>query len=136
MGNNEQHERPSYTFQVWMGQWRLTTLDTEGCFFVLRFLLRAFRSRKTDDSFWTFLERFLLAEDYQKSAIDYESRTYTCKDLLGYAGTLPAEQARALLAYLSECYAEEGDRAFWNCVSEAIQLYTVAPYEGRVGGTA
>lgn len=136
MDNNERRERPSYTFQVWMGQWRLTTLDTEGCLFVLRFLLRAFRSKRPEDHFWGFLERFLMAEDHQKSTFDYECRTWSTKDLLVYAGTLPAEQARALLAYLSECYAEEGDRSFWNSVSEAVQLYSIAPYDGPAGGTA
>ena len=136
MDNNERRERPSHTFQIWMGQWRLTTLDTQGCLFVLRFLLRAFRSRRPDDNFWGFLERFLFAEDHRKSTIDYESRTCSCKDLLAYAGTLPAEEARALLAYLSECYAEENDRTFWNSVSEAIQLYAIAPYDGPAGGTA
>ena len=119
-----------------MGQWRLTTLDTEGCMFVMRFLLRAFRSRKPEDKFWSFLERFLFAEDRQQSAIEYEYCQHTTKDLLAYAGTLPPEQARALVAYLSECYASEGDRLFWNTVSEAIQLYTVAPYDGPPAGTA
>jgi hypothetical protein len=136
MDNNAQRERPAYAFQVWMGQWRLTTLDTEGCMFVLRFLLRAFRSRRPEDRFWSFLERFLFAEDRRKSETDYEYCSHTARDLLAYAGTLPAEQARALVAYLSECYAAEGDRLFWTTVSEAIQLYTIAPYDGPPAGTA
>lgn len=119
-----------------MGQWRINTLDTEGCMFVLRFLLRAFRSRRPEDMFWSFLERFLFAEVYRETTVDYEYCNHTSKDLLGYAGTLPPEQARALLAYLSECYATDSDRAFWSTVSEAIQLYTVAPFEGSTAGTA
>lgn len=122
--------------QVWMGQWRLANLDTEGCMFVLRFLLRAFHSRKPEDKFWSFLERFLFAEDHQQVAVDYENCTRLPKELISYATGLAPEQARALVAFLSECYAEEGDRTFWNTVSEAIQLYTVAPYEGRSAGTA
>lgn len=134
--DNARRELPSYTFQVWMGQWRLTTLDSEGCMFVLRFLLRAFRSRNPEDRFWSFLERFLFSEDHQKSAVDFEGRTYAVKDLLAFAAALSPEQARALVAYLSECYASEGDRSFWSIVSEAIQLYTVAPCDGPTRGTA
>jgi len=136
MDKNAQGESPAYAFQVWMGQWRLTTLDTEGCMFVLRFLLRAFRSKKPEDRFWNFLERFLFAEANRQSAADYEFCAHTAKDLLAYAVTLPPEQARALVAYLSECYAVEGDRLFWTTVSEAVQLYTIAPYDGPVAGTA
>jgi hypothetical protein len=133
---NTQHERPSSAFQVWMGQWRLTTLDAEGCMFVLRFLLHSFRARRPDDRFWSFLERFLFAEDCQKANVDYERRTCSTKDLLVCAGALASDQARALVAYLSECYAADGDRSFWAAVSEAIELYRVAPYEGLSGGTA
>lgn len=136
MNNNTPSELSSNAFQVWMGQWRLTTLETEGCMFVLRFLLRAFRSRRPEDKFWGFLERFLFAEEHQQSAVDYEFCTHPSRELLGHAGTLPPEQARALLSYLSECYAAEGDRTFWSTVSEAVQLYTVAPFDGSVAGTA
>lgn len=136
MDNNARRELSSNAFQVWMGQWRLTTLDTEGCMFVLRFLLRAFRSRRPEDKFWAFLERFLFAEDHQQAAVDYEYSTHTCKDLMAHAATLSPDQARALVAFLSECYASEGDRTFWATVSEAIQLYTVAPCDGTPAGTA
>lgn len=134
--DNARRGAPSYSSQVWIGQWRLTTLDTDGCMFVLRFLLHAFRSKRPEDQFWSFLERFLFSEDHQNSAVDYECRTHAVKDLLTYAGTLPPEQARALVAYLSECYATESDRSFWSTVSEAIQLYTVAPCDGPARGTA
>jgi hypothetical protein len=136
MDNNARRELSSNAFQVWMGQWRLTTLDTEGCMFVLRFLLRAFRSRRPEDKFWGFLERFLFAEEHRQVAVDYEYCTHTPRDLLACAATLPPEQARALVAFLSECYAAEGDRSFWSTVSEAIQLYTVAPCDGPPAGTA
>lgn len=114
-----------------MGQWQISTLETEGCMFVLRFLLRAFHSRRPEDKFWTFLERFLFAEEQQGADDVY--RSCTAKDLLAYAATLPPEQARALVAYLSECYGAENDRVFWATVSEAVQLYTVAPYDGYAG---
>jgi hypothetical protein len=121
--------------QVWMDQWRLAALDSEGCMFVLRFLLRAFCSRRSDDDFWKFLQQFLFGEEATSSALSYE-RVQSAKQLLAQAGALDSHQARALMAYLSQCYATGGDRLFWNVVSEAIQLYTVAPYSGRSGGMA
>lgn len=135
MDQNAQREVSSNAFQVWMGQWRLSTLDTDGSMFVLRFLLRAFRSRRSDDRFWQFLHQFLFSEDDQENTVDDEELP-TSKDLLCYAGTLQPDQARALVAYLSECYALEEDRLFWTTVSEAIQLYSVPPYSGRSAGTA
>jgi len=135
MDQNAQRELSSNAFQVWMGQWRLSTLDTEGCMFVLRFLLRAFRSRRQDDRFWQLLQQFLFAEDDQGAAVSGEF-SVTSKDLLGHAGMLQPNQVRALVAYLGECYAEESDRLFWTTVTEAIQLYAVPPYSGRSAGTA
>jgi hypothetical protein len=135
MDNNAQRELSPGAFQVWIGQWRLASLDREGCMFVLRFLLRAFRSRPSEDNFWRFLEQFLFTDEEQDNAEDYE-RLQTAKDLLVHASALNPDQARALMAYLSQCYASDSDRSFWNIVSEAIQLYTVAPYPGRAGGTA
>jgi hypothetical protein len=135
MHNNAQREMSPSAFQVWIGQWRLASLDREGCMFVLRFLLRAFRSRPSDDNFWEFLERFLSADEQMEVSDEYD-RVKTARDLLAHASVLNPDQARALMAYLSQCYASEDDRFFWNTVSEAIQLYTVAPYAGRSGGTA
>ena len=135
MDNDAQRELSPAAFQVWIGQWRLASLDREGCMFVLRFLLRAFRNRRSEDNFWRFLEEFLFSDEEQEDADDYE-RGQTAKDLLVHAGSLNPDQARALMAYLSQCYATDSDRFFWNTVSEAIQLYTVAPYPGRAGGTA
>lgn len=135
MDNDAQREMSPGAFQVWMGQWRLASLDREGCMFVMRFLLRAFRPRPSADNFWRFLEQFLSADEEPKASDAYD-RVKTARDLLAHASTLDADQARALMAYLSECYASDGDRFFWNTVSEAIQLYTVAPYPGRSGGTA
>jgi hypothetical protein len=131
MDNNAQRELPCSAFQVWMGQWRLTTLDTEGCLFVLRFLLRAFSSRRPDDRFWRFLREFLFADQ-----IEDDSSVPSAKELITCAGGLKPDQARALVAYLGECYAAETDRQFWLTISEAIQLYTVAPYTGRAAGSA
>lgn len=136
MDNKVRNELPLGAFQIWMGQWQLTTLDTDGCMFVLSFLLRAFRCRQPEDKFWDFLERFLFAEDHSEPSVEDEDGVRSAQNLLAYAGTLPPEQARALMAYLSECYSTEEDRGFWMTVSEAIQLYTVAPYGGRSAGNA
>jgi hypothetical protein len=130
MDNNARRELPCSAFQVWMGQWRLTTLDTEGCLFVLRFLLRAFSSRRPDDRFWKFLREFLLSDQVDDSSVS------SAKELMTHAVSLKPDQARALVAYLGECYAAETDRQFWLTISEAIQLYTVAPYTGRAAGSA
>jgi len=135
MDNNTQSGLPASAFQVWMGQWRLTTLDTEGCMFVLRFLLRAFSARRPEDLFWKFLRDFLFSENDQETSAE-DALFSSSRDLLTHAATLKPEQARALVAYLGECYATESDRQFWAAISEAIQLYTVAPYTGRSGGTA
>jgi len=135
MNHNAQSDLSSNAFQVWMGQWRLTALDTEGCMFVLRFLLRSFSARRPEDKFWGFLTQFLFEEDDQENT-EFEAPGFTSKDLLGYAGGLNPDQARALVAYLGECYAEESDRQFWSTVGEAIQLYTVAPYSERSAGSA
>lgn len=134
MDHNAQSGLHSNAFQVWMSQWQLAALDAEGCMFVLRFLLRSFSARRPDDSFWRFLAQFLFAEDPESAA--YGEQSCTSRDLLGYAGSLKPEHARALMAYLGECYAEESDRLFWATVSDAIQLYAVAPYSGRSAGTA
>ena len=136
MNNNLRNELPLGAFQIWMGQWQLTTLDTDGCTFVLRYLLRAFRGRKPEDNFWDFLDRFLFAEDRRESSLADGDGAHSAEDLLAYAATLPPEQARALMAYLSECYSTEDDRGFWSIVTEAIQLYTVPPYGGRSAGNA
>ena len=126
-------ETSSNAFQVWMGQWRLTTLDREGSLFVLRFVLSAFRSRRPEDNFWTFLGRFLFESE---DSLEITECSEACKVLLVQAAALSADQAQALMAYLSECYADTNDRLFWKAVSDAIQLYAVAPYSGRSGGNA
>lgn len=135
MSHNAQSGLSADAFQVWIGQWQLTALDTEGCMFVLRFLLRSFSAKRPEDKFWRFLKQFLFAEDDQENT-EFEEPGFTSKDLLGYAGSVNPDHARALVAYLGECYAEENDRLFWSTVGEAIQLYTVAPYSGRSAGTA
>lgn len=133
MDHNAQSGLRSDAFQVWISQWQLAALDTEGCMFVLRFLLRSFSARRPEDKFWRFLAQFLF--DDKESTADGQELC-SSKDLLGHAGSLNPDHARALVAYLGECYAEDNDRLFWGTVSEAIQLYTVAPYSGRSAGTA
>ena len=133
MENQFAQETNSNAFQVWMGQWRLTKLDREGSLFVLRFVLCAFRSRRPEDRFWDFLERFLFETDDDTGMEEFGQER---KELLAHAGSLSPDQAQALMAYLSECYATAEDRLFWRTVSDAVQLYEVAPYSGRSGGTA
>ena len=112
----------SNAFQAWIGQWRLNTLDSMGCSFVLRFVLSAFRSKRPDDRFWSFLTQFF------EITADNPQTTWA---LLARAGALEPEGARALLDHLSQSYAAPGERFFWSTVSEAIQLYMVAPLERR-----
>ena len=133
MDHNAQSGLRSDAFQVWMSQWQLAALDTEGCMFVLRFLLRSFSARRPEDRFWKFLAQFLFEDE---ESIATGQQLWSSRDLLGHAGSLSPGHARALVAYLGECYAEDNDRLFWGTVSEAIQLYTVAPYSGRSAGTA
>lgn len=133
MDHNAQSGLRSDAFQVWMSQWQLAALDTEGCMFVLRFLLRSFSARRPEDRFWKFLAQFLFEDE---ESIATGQQLWSSRDLLGHAGSLSPDHARALVAYLGECYAEDNDRLFWGTVSEAIQLYTVAPYSGRSAGTA
>ncbi len=46
-----------------MGQWQLATLDVDGCLFVMRYVLNAFRSRKPEDGFWIALGEFFGSDD-------------------------------------------------------------------------
>ena len=82
-----------------------------------------------------FLRDFLFSDNAHENS-DQEELFSSSRDLLTHAVTLKPDQARALVAYLGECYATESDRQFWAIIGEAIQLYTVAPYTGRSGGTA
>jgi hypothetical protein len=112
------------TFRAWMGQWQLATLDVDGCLFVMRYVLNAFRSRKPEDGFWLALEEFFRSDDLD---MDPFERPRTAKDLLEFAGSLGPEQAGALLSFLCQRYFATEDRLFWGTVSDAIQMYTVAP---------
>lgn len=120
----------SYAFQVWLGQWRLNTLDPRGCLFVLRFVLSAFRSRRPEDPFWAFLGDYLALES------DELDSAQTARLLLEQAVALNPEGARGLLEHLSQSYATPGDRFFWSTVGDAIQLYAVAPFSGHKGASA
>lgn len=113
----------SNTFQAWMGQWRLATLDVDGCLFVLRYVLNAFRSRRPEDNFWRFVEQFFSGE----IGMDPFECPRSPRELLEHAGALDPEQAGALLSFLCQRYFSTEDRLFWGTVSDAIQLYTVAP---------
>ena len=122
-------------FQSWMGQWRLATLDLEGCLFVLRYVLGAFRSRRPSDSFWEFIEEFF---DGDNVSADSEAQGRSCKELLDLATKLGAEQAGALLSFLCQRYSSTEDRLFWSTITDALQLYSAAPssFETRIRYTA
>jgi len=120
----ETSESSSNAFQVWMGQWRLATLDTPGYLFVLRFVLNAFRSRKPEDRFWRFLEQFFRGAREESGS---RTENQDVRQLLTRASGLEAAQARALLSHLSESYAPNGERLFWKTLFDAVQLYGAAP---------
>jgi hypothetical protein len=103
-------------------QLRLNQLDAQGCVFVLRFILSAFRARRPEDRFWSLLRQFLF--DAQGLG---EPEGVIAKHLLSQASCLEPEQARALLAHLSQAYAQTNDRLFWRTLSDAMQLYPMAP---------
>ncbi|HLJ91392.1 MAG TPA: hypothetical protein VKZ53_31625 [Candidatus Angelobacter sp.] len=116
-------------FQVWMGQWRLAKLDAPGCVFVLRYVLGAFRARKVEDAFWKTMKLFF--ESAGGVGLErtggLQKDLSTTKELLARASVLAPDQAHALLDHLSQSYELTGDRLFWRTVSDAIQLYAVAP---------
>ena len=107
-------------------QWRLSSLDDQGCAFVLRFILCAFRARRTEDPFWNFLLQFLL----NTQVLD-ESEKITAQLLLTRASSLQPEQARALLDYFTQSYSQVGDRLFWSALGDAIQIHAIAPMMER-----
>jgi hypothetical protein len=111
-------------YQVWLGQWRMNTLDEKGCLFVLRFVLSTFRSRPADDRFWSVVAEFFRHGSRNASGDTRES----AKVLMGRMIMLEADQARQLLLHLSLAYASSGERLFWNTIGDAIQLYNVGPY--------
>jgi hypothetical protein len=110
-------------FMIWLGQWRLNTIDDRGCLFVLRFVLSAFRSRPPEDQFWAAAAQFLGQKPQTGNTISARD----VKILLGRMIMLEPEQARTLLAHFSQVYAAPSERFFWNTVGDAIQLYSVVP---------
>jgi hypothetical protein len=110
-------------FMIWLGQWRLNSMDDRGCLFVLRFVLSAFRSRPPQDQFWAAAAQFFGQKPQAGDTISAKD----VKILMGRMIMLEAEQARALLAHFSEVYAGPSERFYWNTVGDAIQLYSAAP---------
>jgi hypothetical protein len=104
------------------GQLRLNQLEDQGCIFVLRFILLAFRGRRPEDRFWTLLKQFLFDAQMQG-----EPEVPIAKFLLSRATCLGPTQARALLDFLSQAYAQTADRLFWSTLSDAIQIYPILP---------
>jgi hypothetical protein len=110
-------------FMIWLGQWRLNSMDDRGCLFVLRFVLSAFRSRPPQDQFWAAAAQFFSQKPQNGNTISAKD----VKILMGRMIMLEPEQARALLAHFSEVFAAPSERFYWNTVNDAIQLYSVAP---------
>jgi hypothetical protein len=100
----------------------LDHLEDQGCVFVLRFILIAFRGRRPEDRFWSLLKQFLLDAQVPGTA-----EGMIAKQLLSQATCLNPRQARALLDYLSQAYAQEQDRLFWSTLRDAIQIYPILP---------
>jgi hypothetical protein len=103
-------------------QLRLNQLDDQGCLSVLRFVLSAFRARRPEDRFWSLLRQFLFDAQVLR-----EPEAVIVKELLSQSSCLDPKQARALLDYLSQAYAQAGDRLFWTTLNDAIQIYSVIP---------
>ncbi len=97
-------------------------LEDEGCAFVLRFVLIAFRGRRPEDRFWGLLRQFLF-----DAQILNDADTLAAKDLLMRASGLQPAQARALLDFLSQAYSQNSERLFWSTLGDAIQIYGILP---------
>src|SRR5947209_11610888 len=74
----------------------LDRLDDQGCVFVLRFILIAFRGRRPQDRFWGLLKQFLV------DARIIGTADLVAKDLLLQASGMQPAQAKALLDFLSQ----------------------------------
>ena len=100
----------------------LDRLDDQGCVFVLRFILIAFRWRRPQDRFWGLLKQFLV-----DARIVGDARDLVAKDLLLQASGMQPAQAKALLDFLSQAYSQNSERLFWSTLGDAIQIYGILP---------
>lgn len=100
----------------------LDRLDDQGCLFVLRFVLIAFRGRRPQDRFWNLLKQYL----FDAQIID-DASDPVAKDLLAQASSLQAAQARDLLDSFSQAYSRSSERLFWSTLGDAIQIYGILP---------
>ena len=100
----------------------LDRLDDQGCVFVLRFILIAFRGRRPQDRFWGLLKQFLV-----DARIVGDARDLVSKDLLLQASRMQPAQAKALLDFLSQAYSQNSERLFWSTLGDAIQIYGILP---------
>lgn len=100
----------------------LDRLDDQGCLFVLRFILIAFRGRRPQDRFWNLLKQFLFGSQMMNDASDLAA-----KDLLSQVSGLQAAKARVLLDFLSQAYSQNNERLFWSTLGDAIQIYGILP---------
>ena len=100
----------------------LDRLDDQGCVFVLRFILIAFRGRRPQDRFWDLLKQFLV-----DARIVGDARDLVAKDLLVQASGMQPAQAKALLDFLSQAYSQNSERLFWSTLGDAIQIYGILP---------
>ena len=99
----------------------LDRLDDQGCVFVLRFILIAFRGRRPQDRFWGLLKQFLV------DARIIGTADLVAKDLLLQASGMQPAQAKALLDFLSQAYSQNSERLFWSTLGDAIQIYGILP---------
>ena len=100
----------------------LDQLEDQGCIFVLRFVLIAFRGRRPEDRFWSLLKQFLFDAQAQE-----EPKDKIAEYLISRATRLEPRPARALLGFLSHAYSQKADRLFWSTLRDAIQIYPIFP---------
>jgi len=100
----------------------LDQLEDQGCIFVLRFVLIAFRGRRPEDRFWILLKQFLFDMQVQE-----EPKGKIAEYLISQASSLEPRPARALLVFLSQAYSQKADRLFWSTLRDAIQIYPIFP---------
>jgi hypothetical protein len=114
--------RSSAVFHLWITQWRLGILVPNEAMLVLRMVLRDLHNSKADDPFWKFLEQFL-GPSRVSTGMSRPKDKVKAEQLLHDAWSLPPHRAKALLDYLSRCYALNGDDLeFWRAVRAAIEL--------------
>lgn len=131
------HTEDSPIFNLWLSQWRLSTLDSESAMPVLTVVIKSMLAESGQWRFWQHVEQFLSIEadgliiesspdalsiadtGMLEGSKDQDSR----RQLAERAERLQPPGAKCLLEYLSRSYSLEGENAsFWQIVANAIQL--------------